>query len=99
MIADRIKELRQQAGITQTDLAKKLNITRSNVNAWEMEISVPSTQYIIELVGLFKVPSDYILGLTSDGVINIASSTEEQIKILFSLIQHFHNETRGTARK
>ena len=46
MIADRIKQLRTSCRITQTDLAKKLNITRSSVNAWEMGISTPSTIWL-----------------------------------------------------
>ena len=44
MVAARIKLLRDQRGMTQTELAKRLGITRSSVNAWEMGISVPSTQ-------------------------------------------------------
>ena len=58
MIADTIKNLRQQSGLTQSDLAKRLNITRSSVNAWEMGISIPSTQYVVELAELFKVFGD-----------------------------------------
>lgn len=92
MIADKIKTLRQQTGLTQTELAKKLNITRSSVNAWEMGISIPSTQYVVELADLFKVTTDYILGYNNDRVINISSLTEEQSKILFALIQHFTKE-------
>ena len=48
MIADRIKALREQKGYTQVELAKRLGITRSSVNAWELGISVPSTQNIVE---------------------------------------------------
>ena len=92
MIADRIKKLRQQFGLTQSDLAKKLNITRSSVNAWEMGISIPSTQYIVELAEFFKVSTDYILGLSRDSVISTASLTEEQTKILFTLVQYFNKE-------
>ena len=92
MIADRIKKLRQQFGLTQSDLAKKLHITRSSVNAWEMGISIPSTQYVVELAELFKVSTDYILGLSNGGVISTASLTEEQTKILFSLVQYFNRE-------
>ena len=33
--------------MTQADVAKKLGITRSSVNAWEMGISVPSTMYLV----------------------------------------------------
>ena len=50
MISDKIKILREQKGLTQAALAKKLGITRSSVNAWEMGISVPSTQYVVEFV-------------------------------------------------
>ena len=48
--------------MTQAELAKKLGITRSSVNAWEMGISVPSTQYIVELALLYNVSTDYLLG-------------------------------------
>lgn len=92
MIADTIKNLRQQFGLTQSDLAKKLNITRSSVNAWEMGISIPSTQYVVELAELFKVSTDYILGLSNGGVISTASLTEEQTKLLFTLVQYFNKE-------
>ena len=92
MIADTIKNLRQQSGLTQSDLAKRLNITRSSVNAWEMGISIPSTQYVVELAELFKVSTDYILGLSRDSVISTASLTEEQTKILFTLVQYFNKE-------
>ena len=51
MTAERIKILREQAGMSQEKLAKRLGITRSSVNAWEMGISTPSTQYIAELAG------------------------------------------------
>ena len=92
MIADTIKNLRQQSGLAQSDLAKKLNITRSSVNAWEIGISIPSTQYVVELSEPFKVSTDYILGLSNGGAISADSLTEEQTKILFSLVQYFNRE-------
>ena len=69
MVAEKIKFLREQKGLTQSDLAKKLNITRSSVNAWEMGISVPSTQCIIELASLFSVSTDYLLGVQKTSTI------------------------------
>ena len=73
MVADRIKELRERAGMTQAALAKQLGITRSSVNAWEMGISVPSTQYIVELAGLFRVSTDYLLGVNSSATVSVAA--------------------------
>lgn len=36
MIADKIKELREANSMTQNEVAKRLGITRSSVNAWEI---------------------------------------------------------------
>ena len=43
MIYDMIKTLREEAGYSQAQLAKKLDVTRSSVNAWEMGLSTPTT--------------------------------------------------------
>ena len=48
-LADRIKTIRESHNMTQSQLAKQLHITRSAVNGWEMGLSVPSTQCIVEL--------------------------------------------------
>ena len=91
MIADKIKFLREENNMTQTDLAKCLGITRSGVNAWEMSISVPSTQYIVELATLFNVSTDYLLGLKKNTVINADGLTDADFKIVYSLIEHLKN--------
>lgn len=95
MVAERVKYLREQKGLTQADLAKQLGITRSSVNAWEMGISVPSTQYIVEIANLFKVSTDYILGVDSSASINIAGLTEKDIQIVHSLIDHLKGKNKN----
>lgn len=92
MIAETIKELRELSNITQSALAKKLNITRSSVNAWEMGISAPSTQYIVELAEIFKVSTDYILGVSMRNYIFIDNLNDEQKKIIYSLLSYFEKE-------
>lgn len=89
MVADRIKELRLSNDMTQADLAKKLNITRSSVNAWEMGISIPSTTYIIELSQLFKVSTDYLLGLSNNVTINVSTLTDREIQLVYRLVRYF----------
>lgn len=88
MIADRIKFLREQHSMTQTELAKKLGITRSSVNAWELGISVPSTQYIVELAALFQVSADYLLGMDCTASISLQGLTEADIQLVYSLVKH-----------
>ena len=54
-IGDKIRYLRDKAGFTQSYLAKKLGISRSAVNSWEMSLSSPSLSNIIEMMELFHV--------------------------------------------
>ena len=88
MIYDRIKFLREQNNMTQSDLAKKLNITRSSVNAWEMGISVPSTQFIVELASLFAVSTDYLLGVDSTTTLDVSDLDDTDLKLIYEIIQH-----------
>lgn len=91
MIADRIKSLREKQNKTQSELAKQLGITRSSVNAWEMGISVPSTQYVVELAHIFKVSTDYLLGVDTTSSISVAGLTEKDVEIINTLILHLKN--------
>ena len=89
MIGERIKQLREQCGWTQVELSRKLNITRSSVNAWEMGISVPSTVLIIELAKLFHVSTDYLLGVNETSTLDISSLNDKEVLILMDLVQYF----------
>ena len=88
MVADKIKFLREQIGLTQSDLAKKLGITRSSVNAWEMGISVPSTQYVVELAIIFRVSTDYLLGMKTSAAVSVEGLTKEDVEMVYALINH-----------
>lgn len=88
MIAEKIKFLREQNGITQAELARKLGITRSSVNAWELGLSAPSTSYIIELSRFFSVSTDYLLGVKTTATIDITGLTEDDVEIVYTLVKH-----------
>ena len=92
MIAERISKLRTQQNLTQSELAKRLGITRSSVNAWELGISVPSTQYIVELSELFHVSTDYLFGVCPSATINVAGLTESDILVVAALVRHLREK-------
>lgn len=89
MIGEKIKELREANKFTQIELAQKLGATRSAVKAWELGVSIPSTQYIIKLAGIFNVSTDYLLENTYKITIDVSDLTEDQVQILCSLIKGF----------
>ena len=94
MVASKIKYLRESKGMTQSELAKQLGITRSSVNAWEMGISIPSTQYVVELAYIFKVSTDYLLGVENGAGVSVDGLSQEDINILYQLVEHLRNRNR-----
>ena len=98
MIDERLKLLREQSGMTQAELARKLGITRSSVNAWEMGISTPSTQYIVELASIFHVSTDYLLGLSNTTAIDVSGLTESDVQIVYALVFHLRDKNKHLPR-
>ena len=94
MICNRIKQLQEQAGYSQAQLAKRLDVTRSSVNAWEMGLSMPTTQYVVTLAKLFHVSADYLLGLTASSSIVLDGYTQEEIELLYKLIRYFDDQKK-----
>ncbi|MCI9511057.1 MAG: helix-turn-helix domain-containing protein [Oscillibacter sp.] len=89
MICERIRETRERNGLTQAALAKKLGVTRSAVNSWEIGISAPSVQYLIELCKLFKVSADYLLELSSNETVDISFLDDEEKSMVYSFLEYF----------
>ena len=85
-LADKIKSLRTQKGMTQTELAKQLGLTRSSVNGWEMGLSVPSTQFIAELANIFGVGAGYLLGIEHEKTISVEGLNDKEISSIMSII-------------
>ena len=90
---NRLKELRNKLGYTQSDLAKKLSITRASVNAWEMGLSSPSTPFLVELSRLFHVTTDYLLGLEECITIRTDNLSDREISVILNTVKAF-NEAR-----
>lgn len=63
MLGQRIKEMRIKFGWNQVDLAKRLNITKQTVSNWENDNIQPSVDMLIKIAGVFRVSTDYLLGL------------------------------------
>ena len=61
-IGRRIRFLREQAGITQGELAKIIGVSRMSVTHWETERAEPFYEAVIKMADYFKVTADYLLG-------------------------------------
>ncbi len=90
-LGDKIKYLRESCGMTQSELARQMGLSRSSVNAWEMGLSIPSTQFIVELAKIFHVSADYLLGIEDTATISVSGLTEKQVTAVLDVVQCFRD--------
>ena len=62
--AERLKDLRNEKGITQDKLAEETGLSQAALANWENGKRSPSAAAIITLAKYFNVTTDYLLGIT-----------------------------------
>lgn len=82
-----LKTLRLQHHLTQEQLSKKLSLTKSVISAYETGLRMPSYDVLINLSKIFKVTTDYLLGLEKKQEIDLSGLTNDEIDALMNLIQ------------
>lgn len=60
---EKLKELRISKGLSQTELAKNLNVSQRSISSWETGFRQPDFETLVILADYFAVTTDYILGL------------------------------------
>ena len=60
-IGKRISELRNNIGITQEELAEKLDVSRQSITKWENNSATPEIERLVELSNIFGVTIDFLL--------------------------------------
>lgn len=61
IVSKRISELRQRTGMTQLELAEKLNYSDKAVSKWERGESIPDVSVLVSIADMFNVPLDYMV--------------------------------------
>ena len=64
MLNENIKALRKSKGLSQQELAVKLNVVRQTISKWEQGLSVPSSDMLIFISEVFETPVSTLLGET-----------------------------------
>lgn len=67
-----LKKIRQENNLTQEELAKKINTSRSNIANYENDKNMPSVDILEKLSKIFGCSIDYLLGKTTENSISIS---------------------------
>ncbi len=61
--AERLKELRLDKGISQSELSKQIGVSVACINRWESNLRIPNLNSLIMLCKYFECSADFLLGL------------------------------------
>lgn len=76
MLSENIKISRKYKGLSQDELAIKLNVVRQTVSKWERGLSVPDSEMLIALSEILEIPVSTLLGE------NIETSKADQLEVI-----------------
>ncbi len=76
MLNENIKAIRKSKGLSQQDLADKLNVVRQTISKWEQGLSVPDSDLLIALSEALETPVSTLLGE------NVVESEADTVKVL-----------------
>lgn len=84
-IGDKLVELRKKKGLSQEDLAEKLDVTRQTISKWELNETSPNINQSKEISKLFNVSLDEFCGNNiSDILINKMNKNDKSLKVIMS---------------
>ena len=62
MLSENIKIIRKSKGLSQEELAERLNVVRQTVSKWEQGLSVPDADLLVSISEVLGVPVSTLLG-------------------------------------
>lgn len=83
MLKENIKTIRKSKGLSQEELAVKLNVVRQTISKWEQGLSVPDSEMLISISEILETPVSTLLGENiSESKVNDLKVISEKLEII-----------------
>lgn len=83
MLNENIKAIRKSKGLSQQELAVKLNVVRQTISKWEQGLSVPDSDMLISLSEVLEIPVSTLLGETViESEVDAVKAISEKLEII-----------------
>ena len=86
-----IADCRKQQGLTQMQLAEKLNITDKAVSKWERGIAMPDSSIMLELCNILQISANELL---SGEKISMDNNEEKNQQLLLEMAKELENKSK-----
>ncbi|MCM1037759.1 MAG: helix-turn-helix domain-containing protein [Ruminococcus sp.] len=89
MLNENIKTLRKSKGLSQAELAIKLNVVRQTISKWEQGLSVPDADMLVSISEVFETPVSTLLGETVvETKVNDLKVISEKLEVINLQLAH-----------
>ena len=93
MLKENIKSMRKSKGLSQEELAIKLNVVRQTISKWEQGLSVPDAEMLIKLAEVFDTTVTTLLGENiSESKVDDLKAISEKLEIINLQLSQRKNE-------
>ena len=83
MLSENIKTIRKSKGLSQEELAIKLNVVRQTISKWEKGLSVPDSNMLISISEVLETPVSTLLGETVvESKVDDSKAISEKLEII-----------------
>lgn len=94
-----LQKLRKGKGLTQEQLARKINKESSIISRYEKNLQAPTFETVRAFAAIFNVSMDYLSGMEKRERISAYNLTDQQIGIVNKLIATFRNSNEISNKK
>lgn len=95
MLKENIKSIRKSKGLSQEELAIKLNVVRQTISKWEQGLSVPDAEMLIKISEVFDTPVSILLGeKVTETKIDDLKAISEKLEVINLQLSQRKNERR-----
>lgn len=91
---NKLRTLRTETGMTQTELARILKISKSVVSYYELQERTPSPDVLVRLAEVFHVTTDYLLGIEHKKLIDVSDLSDDDVHLLLITIETLRKKNK-----
>lgn len=86
-LSNRLKELRLNRRLRQEQVARLVGVNTNAISTYENDSRQPSYDILIRLANLYRVSTDYLLGVSDHRSCDLSGLTEEEANIICELVK------------
>ena len=87
ILSTRLKELRENLHLRQDQVAQLMGVNKNAISTYENGTREPSLGMLVRLARLYRVSTDYLLGITDNRSVDLSGLTDHEATLICELVE------------